>query len=182
MKRWFLCTAVLVCMSLPAVLAQTETPATHDDIVKLFDTMKIHDQMQTVIDATIKQQRSVMREALRKNLPEMTDEEFARFDKLSDQMIGDISKEMPIEGLLDDMVPIYQKHLSKSDVDAMNAFYASPTGQKLMREMPAMTSESMQVTAPRMQAAMEKVLARIQQVTKEEIEKQQAPANKQGKK
>jgi len=69
------------------------------------------------------------------------------------------------------MIPIYQKHLSKKDVAAMSAFYASDTGQKLLREMPAMTSESMRATAPRMQAIMEKVMNRIEQMAREDREK-----------
>jgi len=42
------------------------------------------------------------------------------------------------------MVPIYQKHLTKSDLDAILAFYSSPIGQKLQREQPAMMQEGMQ--------------------------------------
>ena len=41
-----------------------------------------------------------------------------------------------------DMVPVYQKHLSKSDVEEMIKFYSTPTGQKILREMPAMTAEA----------------------------------------
>ena len=46
--------------------------------------------------------------------------------------------------MLDDMIPVYQKHLTKSDVDEMIKFYSTPTGQKFLREMPAMTAEGME--------------------------------------
>ena len=54
-------------------------------------------------------------------------------------------KDMPLDDMLNDMIPIYQKHLTKEDLDGILAFYASPIGQKLQREQPAMTQESMQV-------------------------------------
>jgi hypothetical protein len=54
------------------------------------------------------------------------------------------------------------------------------TGQRLLREMPAMTSESMQAAYPTMQAHMEKVMNRIEAMAKEEQEKKtpKAPADK----
>jgi hypothetical protein len=70
------------------------------------------------------------------------------------------------------MIPVYQKHLSRADVDAMNTFYSSPTGQKLLKEMPAMTAESMQAASPHMQAMLEKVMDRAEQVVEEEHKKQ----------
>jgi len=45
--------------------------------------------------------------------------------------------------MLDDMIPVYQRHLTKQDVDSMLAFYNTPTGQKLLREQPAMMAEGM---------------------------------------
>jgi hypothetical protein len=89
-------------------------------------------------------------------------------------VMKEVAKDLPIEGLLDDMIPIYQKHLTKSDVEAMNVFYSSPTGQKLLREMPAMTAESMQAATPRMQAVMEKAMARVQDLVKDEVDKEQS--------
>jgi hypothetical protein len=46
----------------------------------------------------------------------------------------------------------------------MKTFYSSPTGQKLLREMPLMTVESMQAASPRIQALMDKVMERAAQM------------------
>jgi hypothetical protein len=46
--------------------------------------------------------------------------------------------------MVDAIVPIYQKHLTKADLTAITAFYSSPAGQKILAEMPAIMSESMQ--------------------------------------
>jgi hypothetical protein len=155
-----------------SVHAQTsDAPATREDILKLFDTMKIHQQMRLVMDSVVKQQRAMIHDALKKREPLITEQDMARID----QFAADTVKDMPIEDLLNDMIPVYQKHLSRSDVDAMNTFYSSPTGQKLLHEMPAMTAESMQAAGPHMQAMMEKVMDHAEQAAREEREKKTAP-------
>jgi hypothetical protein len=119
------------------------------------------------MDSVAKQQREMIREGLKKRAPQMTEQDLARLD----QFTSDMLKDFPVDGMLDDMIPVYQKHLNKADVDAMNAFYQSPTGQKMLREMPAMTAESMQASSPRIQAMMDKVMERAEQLAREERNK-----------
>jgi hypothetical protein len=68
------------------------------------------------------------------------------------------------------MIPVYQKHLNKSDVNAMVGFYSTPTGQKILREMPAMTTEGMQAMQPHLRQMMDDVSSQIQKRVKEQIE------------
>jgi len=161
---------VAVCLVVAPLFAQTNVPATREDVLKLFDVMKIHEQMTSVMSTIAAQQREMMHEGMRKHFPQITDEELVRLDKFT----SDTMKDMPIDGMLDDMIPVYQKHLTKSDVDAMSAFYSSPTGQKLLREMPAMTGEAMQAAGPRIQAAMDKVMERAETMAEEDRKKQPA--------
>jgi hypothetical protein len=135
--------------------------------MRLFAVMKVHDQTRLVMESVATQQRAMMHDGLRRRYPQISDTEIARLD----QATLDIMRDVSVDDMLSDMIPIYQKHLSKKDVDAMSAFYASDTGQKLLREMPAMTTESMRATAPRMQAIMEKVMDRIEQMAREDREK-----------
>jgi len=171
MKRILMLTFVFLMIALPALAQVADSasaaPATRDDILKLFDTMHIRDQMRLVMDSVAKQQREMIREGLKKRAPQMTEQDLARLD----QFTSDMLKDFPVDGMLDDMIPVYQKHLNKADVDAMNAFYQSPTGQKMLREMPAMTAESMQASSPRIQAMMDKVMERAAQLTSEERNK-----------
>jgi len=164
-------TFVFLMIALPALAQVADSasaaPATRDDILKLFDTMHIRDQMRLVMDSVAKQQREMIREGLKKRAPQMTEQDLARLD----QFTSDMLKDFPVDGMLDDMIPVYQKHLNKADVDAMNAFYQSPTGQKMLREMPAMTAESMQASSPRIQAMMDKVMERAEQLAREERNK-----------
>lgn len=169
MRRVSLLLAVLCIGSLfsPAQTPAPDSPASRDDILQLFDTMHLRDQMRLVMDSIATQQRTMLRDTMRKRFPNITDEELEHLS----QFTGDILKDLPIDGMLDDMVPIYQKHLTKVDVAAMSAYYSSPTGQKMLREMPAMTAESMQATGPRIQAMMDKAMDRAEQMAQEERQK-----------
>jgi uncharacterized protein len=168
MKLRYLSVIVVLCAATTSLFAQNDAPATREDVLKLFDVMKIHEQMTSVMTTIATQQRTMMHEGMRKHFPQISDAELARLDKFT----TDTMKDMPIDGMLDDMIPVYQKHLSKGDVDAMSTFYASPTGQKLLREMPAMTAESMQAAGPHIQGMMEKVMDRAEKMAEEDRKKQ----------
>jgi len=107
--------------------------------------------------------KTMSRANLRKRHPEMSEQQIARMDAISDEVL----RSYPVEQMLDDMVPVYQKHLSKSDVDAMIGFYSSPTGQKILHEMSAMTTEAMEVAYGRMQKSMDSAMQRIEEMAKE---------------
>ena len=61
-----------------------------------------------------------------------------------DEMYGN----MPMNEMMEAMVPAYQKHFTKGDIDNLVAFYSSPTGAKLLRELPSIMAESMQEMTP----------------------------------
>jgi len=64
----------------------------------------------------------------------------ARMDEMFDNM--------PWDEITQAMVPAYQKHFTKGDIDNLVAFYSSPTGEKLLRELPSIMTESMQDMMP----------------------------------
>jgi uncharacterized protein len=170
-KKYCLLIILLLSVAISPVLAQSDSPATREDVLKLFDVMNIRDQMRMVMESVAKQQRTMIHDAMRKRSPQISEEELAHMD----QGTSDLMKDLPIDGMIDDMVPVYQKHLTRHDVEAMSAFYSSATGQKLLREMPAMTTESMQAAAPRIQAMMDKVMDRAEKMTKDERDKKTQP-------
>jgi hypothetical protein len=118
----------------------------------------------------MKQQTAMIDETLKKRYPQTSADKIAR----ANRMIVETVKDMPMDAMLDDMIPIYQRHFSKTDIDAMSTFYASPTGQKMMREMPSLTSESMQASYARMQKQMDVIQQKAEQIVKEDQEKQKS--------
>ena len=81
MKRIVRVTVVFLMIALPSLAQVADSasaaPATRDDILKLFDTMHIRDQMRLVMDSVAKQQREMIREGLKKRAPQMTEQDLA---------------------------------------------------------------------------------------------------------
>ncbi len=48
-----------------------------------------------------------------------------------------VAAELAKVDLTETLVPIYQKHLSQSDVEALLAFYATPAGKRVLAALPA---------------------------------------------
>ena len=163
-RKWLVPLLAMVLLAAPWVQAQDDVPASPADIHRLFDAMHLHDQMRLVLDSIVKQQTAMAHENLRKRYPQITAAEIIRLDDL----MSDMLKDFPIDGMLDDMVPVYQKHLTKTDVDNMVTFYASATGKKLLQEMPAMTQEGMEAASARMQKQMDTMMDRIEAMARED--------------
>ena len=50
-----------------------------------------------------------------------------------------------VDGLLERVVPVYEKHFSPAEIDDLLAFYRTPTGRKAIAVMPAVMNESMAI-------------------------------------
>jgi hypothetical protein len=55
---------------------------------------------------------------------------------------------MPIDEMFDVMISVYQKHWTKENVDNLVAFRSTPTGKKVLAEMPQTMAESTQAMRP----------------------------------
>src|SRR5712692_7063972 len=158
-KRWLVC-GLMVLLPVSVVLAQpptTDPPATKDDILRLFRVMDTQTQVRQVMEQVMQQMRTLNREQLKKRRPDIAEDDLAHMDKESEE----IAKSFPVDQIMEDMIPVYQKHLTKGDVDAMIAFYSSHTGKKLLREMPAISAEGMQAVYPRIQKNLDAILQRL---------------------
>jgi len=177
MKRLTL--VLIVCLCLPAVAQTAATaaaPASKEQIRKLFDIMDISKQTRLTMASMQKQTQAATTEALKTRYPQITPAQLARVNRISEESM----KNFPVDGMLDDMIPVYQKHLTQTDVDAMIAFYSSPTGKKLMQDMPQIMQEALQASNSRIQKQMADAMQRIDAMMKEEQQKPQsspAPAS-----
>ena len=116
--------------------------ASKEDVKKLFDVM-------------------LSREQIKKRRPDVTDAELAQMDQQSQDLI----KNFPLDAMLSDMIPVYQRHFTKPDIDALTAFYSSPPGQKFLHEMPSVTAETMRAVYPRIQTEVDAALKRAAEKT-----------------
>ena len=166
MKRFALAVLVSILFASVSFAQQnpSDAPASREDIEKYFDVMHIRDMMKTIMDAMTKQMRQMTHEQLKKQ-PNLPPDAEARMEKITDAMV----KDFPFDDVIQAMIPVYQKHLTKGDVDALVVFYSSPTGQKVLKEMPAMTTEGMQAAS----GIFQKIMAKAQEQVKSEIAQMQ---------
>lgn len=54
-------------------------------------------------------------------------------------------QELDANELMKMIIPVYQKHLSEEDIQAILAFYSTPAGKKLISAQPAIMQESMMI-------------------------------------
>ena len=159
-------------------VTSSDVPASKQDIERLFVALHVRERQQLILENSHKQAKTMFNEILQKELPEASKEERAQLQGIIDEMIDDIDKDYPMDAILKDMVPIYQRHLTKSDSDELITFYSSPIGQKVLRELPAITTEAMQVSSsylqPRMEAAISKLKEKVERMAEEDRKKKDA--------
>lgn len=148
-----------LCMSCACYAQENATAAAASkaDVQRFLDTMHTRDMMAQMMTVMKKQERQLIHQQIekQKNLP-------PDFEANADKMIDGVMDNMPIDDLLQAMIPVYQRHFTKDDIDALVAFYASPTGQKMVKEMPEITAESMQASSGIMQKMMAQTMQRVQ--------------------
>ena len=175
MKR-SLFVAILCAVSAGAAIAQQDpanAPATKEDIARYLSITHTHDMAKQ------------MMAAMAKPIQEMTHQEYlkdkdklpADFEERTNKTMNDMFENFPWDDMIQAMAPVYQKHLTRGDVDALVAFYTSPTGQKMLREMPQIMGESMEAMMPIMQKYMATVKERIDQETASLLKQSEKKAN-----
>ena len=93
--------------------------------------------------------KSSMVEQFRRNAPGMPD-----------GMLTELMAELKADDLLESMIPVYSKHFTGADIKQLIAFYQSPFGKKVLREMPQIISESNEVGARWGEGVVQRVATR----------------------
>jgi len=101
----------------------------------------------------------------------------AGFEEQTAKMLDDMFRDMPFDDMMQAMVPVYQKHFTKGDVDALIAFYSSPTGQKMLRELPAIMGEAMESMTPMIEKYMETVRHRVEEQFAQALKQSEKESN-----
>jgi hypothetical protein len=171
---------LLLCLVLCAAgLAQNpaDQPATKADVDRYLEAIHSHEMVAHMLVAMSKPIQKMVHEQYEKNKDRLPADFEARTNKEMENMLKDV----PWDDMLQAMVPAYQKHFTKGDMDALTAFYSSPSGQKVLREMPGLMADSMEIMMPIMSKHVEEVGRRMQDemlATLKESEKPQKPASK----
>jgi len=164
MKRLLIALACFA-LTLPVLAQNADEPASRDDVILFLRTMQSHDMMRRTVEAMLKPMHQMYHEQFVKEKDKLPADFESRMNKMMDQMI----REMPFDEMMQAMIPAYQRHFTHGDIEALNAFYSSPVGQKFLQESPAVTGEAMQAMVPIMTKYTDQWQARM----KQEIEEMQ---------
>lgn len=167
MRRFVLMIAALFALSCCgfAQASGDDAPATKEDIQQYLDVMHSHDMMKQMGNAMAQGMHQMMHDLYLKHQSELPPD----YEKKMTAMMDDMMRNMPWDDMMKAMSPVYQKHFTRGDVHALVAFYSTPTGQKILRELPQMTTEAMQTATPIMSKYMETMQQRVQRETNQMI-------------
>lgn len=152
---------IVLCLGLlPGAFAQNDpsAPATREDIERYLNVVHSQQMMQQMLAAMTGPMHKMVHDQYLKNQDKLP----ADFEQREMKVLDETFLNMPVNDMMQAMVPVYQRHFTKGDVDALIAFYSSPTGQKMLHELPSIMSESMESIAPLMEKYTETVKQRIQ--------------------
>ncbi len=158
MKRFLLLLVLVVAWGFGFAQQPSDQP-THDDMMKMFEVLRVRQQTEGVMKTMLAQMKQQIEGDIEKRYPSLSQESKQKIEK----MINDSVNLYPVSEMLEDLTPVYQKHLTKTDVDAIIGFYSSSAGQHFLDQMPTMTQEAMQVMLAKLQARSAEYARKIEE-------------------
>lgn len=144
------------------------TPATVADAEALLNTMNFEQMMEKTMAGVRKQQGAMIDRMMGQfQAPGVEREAVVALQK---RMLDEIMSALKFSEMKGEVAKVYSEVFSKEQLQALGAFYASPTGQTFSEKQPEIAEKMNALMIPRVMAAMPKV----QQIAKEFAEEQKA--------
>jgi uncharacterized protein len=170
-KRTIMLATVSAALLAPPCSAQTSTASdvpTRDEVLQFMEVAHVRANMEQMIAGMKEGSRKGAEESFKTEVPNATPDQLKKVDVISDEVFRDF----PLQEMIDAIIPIYQKHLTRQDLQGIIAFYSSPAGQKLQKEQPAMMAEGMQAGQQIMLKRIPDINARIHERVRKLIEQE----------
>jgi hypothetical protein len=176
MKRFAVSVALATLFACPILGQQKATDApdsstlrpTRTQVEKFMEVMQVRQRLQSMVQTQQEDIKATTHNMFSKALPDATPAQKAKFEDIVASAFGTLFTNYPIDDVLRDMIPIYQSHFSESDLNQIVAFYSTPVGQKVLKEMPAMSAEGIRISNTRLQPQIDEMMkslgARIQEM------------------
>lgn len=145
--------------TVPARTISAADKPSREQLLKLFEVMRIRAQMSDMLKmlpAALQQQLQSEEEEVQLSLMpmggELTPDQVAARDRVTKKYITLTDSLYPVDDMLNDMVEVYERYLSREDVDGIIAFYRSEPGQHILDAQPIMAKEVMPLVQKKMEA------------------------------
>jgi hypothetical protein len=165
----------------PAATFSPDQQPTREQLARLFEVMRLRQQLQgylKMLPGMIQEQMRTQFKDMAAKVPggeALKPEQQEALEKILNRYMEKAINIFTIDEMIDDMSGLYQRHLSRADVDAFIAFYSSPAGQHLLDQQPVIMQEYMPIV---MKRAQERTKSLTEELTAEldACMKGQAPA------
>lgn len=147
--------------------------ASRDDVLKLLSMVHVQDQIEDMQNELAGQIADSILGDL--DLKQITPEQQARLHEAALASVNDVRSAYPTSQMIDDLIPVYQKHLTRADVEAAITFFSTPAGQKFIVEAPQMMQEALVISRPKIEQAIESVRPKIEERMRSALATQPAP-------
>src|SRR5215471_20075526 len=135
--------------------ASADSP-TRDQVMTLLELLQVRKTMSVMLESMKKVMIDGAERGFREKVPNPTPKQLAALHGMFDDIVN-----ASMDDMINALVPIYQRHLTKADLEELIRFYSSPVGQKLLREQPQMMQEGMQAGMQVQQKRMGEIRAKI---------------------
>jgi hypothetical protein len=130
--------------------------ATNEQLAKLFEVMRLRDQMVSMrkivpamVEGQMREQMRAMSSQLSPDSDQLTPTQRAALNQLLSKYIDRAVNLYSVDEMVADMTGLYREHLTREDIDAMIVFYGSPAGQHLLDAQPKIAQEYMPLVMQR---------------------------------
>ena len=138
MRRCVPLLAVCLTLGLSAAgpaIAQTPPPDAMAAARELVVTMRTADQFKALMPIIVRN----LKPAIVQNRPEVERD----YDAIMPLMLEAMNAR--VTGLIDEITALYARSFTVAELNDITAFYRSPTGQKFLEKLPAITQDSMAI-------------------------------------
>jgi hypothetical protein len=150
------------------------TPATVADAEALLNTMNFEQMMEKTMAGVRKQQGAMIDRMMGQFQAPGVDREAVV--ALQKRMLDEIMSALKFSEMKGEVAKVYSEVFSKEQLQALGAFYASPTGQTFSEKQPEIAEKMNALMIPRVMAAMPKVQAIAKEFAEEQKAKRAAAA------
>jgi hypothetical protein len=148
MKSIIAALVLFVFTSSPLVCQQPVDAATKEDVEKSFELSGTREALQSMWTAMAQNRAAMAEQSYKQKNPQASPAEVQKVALAAAQNFEDATKSFSYDDMLAIIVPVYQRYFTHSDVVAINDFYATPVGQKVIKNTPAMMADGMQALRP----------------------------------
>jgi hypothetical protein len=134
-----------------------EDQATKEQVERLFDVMRLRQQMSSMMKQMSTMMQQQVGDAMKSSSQDLPDgkkatpEQITAQQQLMAKFMDRATKIYTVDEMIADATPIYQQHISKSDIEAFIAFFGSSAGQHFLDQQPLIMQEYMPVVMKRVQ-------------------------------